>query len=263
MIGLQVNEDFNRKPWRKMMKRKVYEWKSVMVSIVLLTGGVGCKTSTPHRVMSLSPASASPGMTIELKTDGPVAGLGSSTRVLMGKQVVSIQQVTGNSEAEILVPSLTPGKVQVRLQEKGKRAGVGVPFEVLPANAIQVVLSWHEGDVKQVSVTPRGSQYASRVDPGQRRLSYDVYNEKGGLVFSGEMIHPMLGHAEVFDEPEPGKKIIRGAQGHKDNLIILKVPNIPGQTFTIKFFEAPPNADLRTVQGRDQRKYVNEIKIKR
>jgi len=239
------------------------KWRSACLGAALMMVlASGCRTVTPVRVLSISPEAASPGMIVELKSDRSFADLGSALRVEMGKTVATVQRKVGATEVEILVPNLPPGKVQVRLREEGKRASGAVPFEVLPAQALQVVLSMEGNQIRPVSVTPRGSQYATPAERDQRRLSYDVINDQGGLVFSGEIVHPVEGRKEIFDEPEPGQRIIRGATEQHAGVFVIKIPNLPAKSFTIRFFDVPPSLDLSTLEGRKGRRFINEIKIK-
>ena len=109
-----------------------------------------------------------------------------------------------------------------------------------------------------MSNQPYAGGYERSFATGNIQLSYDIMSADGRMIYSGSVIHPVRERMEVFESPE-GTNIHREGK-IKPAVFSLKVPSIR-EASSIRFYEAPADADLTTTRGREQRKFLEEIKI--
>ncbi|NUO79367.1 hypothetical protein HUU05_04770 [candidate division KSB1 bacterium] len=234
----------------------------LFASLLLLAGVLGCARSA--RVTSVDPAAASPGMIVQVTTDKSVFQSRQAAHVEIGEQVAVTQNVLSDTSVEVIVPNLAAGEAEVRVIERGKKAErSAVRLRILPARSQQLVLSFQNNSVSLLSASLRGGEAARTAEPDQRRLSYDVFNEQGGFVYSGALVHPAYGRMEIYDETQTGDRVVRGDKPHDHAVFAVKIPNVPGHQLTIKFYDAPAGVDLNTDAGRAERQFLNEITINR
>ena len=232
----------------------------LMAVCALLAGFFACGRSA--RVVSVFPDAATPGMIVRVTTDKTAFPSERPARIEMGSQTATIQQVVSVTEADALVPNLPAGQVQVQVREPGKKPGSAGQLTILPASSQQLILSFQNNSVSLMRAQPRAGEASRAAEQDQRRLSFDVLNAQGGLVFTGAVVHPTLGRLEIYDEPRPGERVLRVMPPEQQAVFAIKVPTIPsGGAATIKFYDVPPGVDLTTSPGRAARTLLNEIKL--
>lgn len=213
----------------------------------------GC--ATPR--LAVEPAAARPGMIVRVSSTGPVFRKGEGGEVRIAGRPASIVRTVSEREVHVLVPAVEAGAAQVTLGSGGRSAG---SVTVLPAPSVELVVSMEDKKLTLVRATPRAGEVETRVSPDQARLSFDVVNEQGGLVFTGAVADPT--RREVFDGPNARDAVLRGAPRSKKAVFAVKVPNVPGR-FTVKFYSVAAGVDLKSAQGRAGREPLGEIVVER
>jgi hypothetical protein len=239
----------------------------ITAAMILAGGsGTGCAhrrgpdSSPPASIIRVEPDSASPGMRVQITSNQPVFNVKEPPRVQVGKQPAKIAETTSTTEVSIIVPNLESGDADVQLLQDDKKLGKPARFKVLPAQSQRLILTFANDRVKLVDAAPRAGGYVEGAREGGRRLSYDLVNDQGAVMFTGSVLHPLGGRSEVFDETPNGKRIINSQHPHAQATFVLKIPNVPGGV-KVRFYDVLPGVDLASEQGRTVRVLLNEIKV--
>lgn len=219
----------------------------------------GC-AHTPFKEASLTfePGSASPGMSVRLEADQPVVA--KAGRVRVKETTIPLDQVRDSKRGAFTLPDVGPGLQAVQLVDrKGKVLGQG-RLEVMPPMSLRVLLEFKGGKARLVSAKPTQGGYSENLTDGGDRLSYDVLNAEGGLLFTGAVANPFAVGHEIYDQSPDGKPVMRREKPEKDGMLSFKIPNVQAQA-VIRLFDASAEADLATEKGRAARRLIGEFKI--
>ncbi len=238
----------------------------VALALVLSCASTGCAhrespgASLSASIIRVDPDAASPGMHVALTTDQPVFNAKKPPRVQVGKQAAKIAETTSATQASIVVPNVAAGDADVRLLQGEKEIGRPARLRILPPQSERLTLAFADGRVKLIDAAPRAGGYTEGAREAGHRLSYDLVNEKGVVVFTGSILHPTLGRVEVFDETADGKRVIHGERAHARATFVLKIPYLPGRA-TVRFYDVPADVNLASEDGRKARTFLNEVEI--
>lgn len=211
-------------------------------------------------VSDVNPTQASPGSVVTVTADKSVFEGASSAGVIIGGESATIQSTLSATQALVVVPNIAAGAAEVRVVEAGKTPGAAGPLTVLAAPATRLVLSFSGNQVQLVETLPASGGIGESAREGGRRLSYDVLDGQGRILFTGELIHPTLGRAEVFDPLDQGLFAPRQVAVSPSAVFALKIPNLGGAT-KVRFYDATADLDLGTAAGRAGRAFLNEITV--
>jgi hypothetical protein len=234
--------------------------------LLVCTLFAGCKPNEKRgggsSALTLSPEGASPGMVVRVTTSEPAFPDAATARVEIGGQRAPVVKWVSATEVDVLVPNVAAGDSQVKVTG-GKVSGTA-PFTVLPASAQELVLQFKEGRFELVAVYPTADEPNMVRRSDEPQLSYDLINAQGGLVFTGSINHPAQVRMELFDGPNAQEAILRREPPHPGQPVVftLKVPIVP-RGATVKFYEAPSNANLLEATVRQNRRPVGEIKLEK
>lgn len=227
---------------------------STPVAMIAIAVGAAMASGCAPR-LTVDPEAARPGAAVRLRAEQPLFREGTQPRVRINGKPATVLRRVSDQEVDVLVPAIGPGSARVAVAGSG-----GGRVTVLASPSLELVMSLKDGKVALVRATPRAGEAHSRVLRDQPRLSYDVINQQGGLVFSGVIADP--GRREVFDGPNAAGAVLHGAPPDRETVFAVKVPHVAGR-FTVKFYQVPAGADLATETGRTQRKPIGEIVIDR
>ncbi len=237
-----------------------------LVGSIFAAGFTGCKkrTATPgsEPSMIVEPAGASPGMIVRVSGNKPLFRDSQTAKVEFGGQPASVARVVSDTEAEVLVPQVPPGKTTIGVSSGSSGGKDSASFTILPARAQQLVLKMTGGQIELVAVHPTSGEPSGRGElGGEAQLSFDVLNKEGSVVYTGIIPHPAQQGMEVFDGPDAKAAVIRREEMDQHEITFaLKVPKLAAET-TIKFFEAPPSVNIQDARGRESRKFLSEVKV--
>ncbi|HEX7180674.1 MAG TPA: hypothetical protein VF756_02440 [Thermoanaerobaculia bacterium] len=226
---------------------------SVLAAACAALALAGCAT----RRLTVEPAMVSPGMIVRVSSTKPVFRKGEEGEVRIAGRPASIVRTVSEREVDVMVPAVEAGAARVTLGRGGQSTG---NVTVLPAPSVELVVSMEDNKLTLMRATPRAGEVETRVSRDQARLSFDVINEQGGLVFTGAVADPT--RREVFDGPNSQGAVLRGTPRSKKAVFAVKVPNVPGR-FTVKFYAVPAGVDLKSTEGRAAREPLGEIVVER
>jgi hypothetical protein len=250
---------------------KTYLWVAIVVFFLAALfvfvgrkkeGGASLTLSHGASALTLSPEGASPGMVVRVTTAQPAFRDATAVRVEIGGKPTTIVKLVSATEVDVLVPNVAAGESQLKVSG-GKVSGTA-PFTVLPASAQELVLQLKDGKFELVAVHPTADEPSPVTRSQEPQLSYDLVNSQGGLVFTGSIDHPAQARMELFDGPSSREAILRREPPHPGQPVVftLKVPIAP-RGATVKFYEAPPDANLLDAAVRQTRRPIGEIKLEK
>ncbi len=211
-------------------------------------------------VVSVIPATASPGTTVRVEATEPIFGNTENAKVQIGGQVVQIVRQINSVAVEVLVPNIAPGDATVQILEPDRPLALPGRLSILPSKSLQLVISLTNGRFELLVQRPGGTHPRRRIDPGGRRIQYEVFNELGRLVFKDVLTHPTLGRVEVYDETDSGVRIMHRL-GERDTAVFaIMVPNVPGGA-TIRFYDVPEGVVADSLEGRRNRIFLTEMSV--
>jgi hypothetical protein len=218
------------------------------------------ETQREKEDLTVFPTASSPGMIVRVTASQGICECRFS--VLIGGKPATIQRALNAKEVNILVPVLPPGdaEVLVRDQRSKKRRATG-KMTILQVISQQLILSFEKDKVKLLSAQPRAGEFTGWDEQDQRRLAFDVFNAQGGLIYTGSIVHPAFGRREVFEGHDGKKPWVHGVKPPERVVFAVKIPFDP-KGAVVKFFDVLPQVDLNTEQGRNSRKYLNEVKVR-
>ncbi|MDH3198757.1 MAG: hypothetical protein OEO21_11010 [Candidatus Krumholzibacteria bacterium] len=166
-------------------------------------------------------------------------------------------RVVDRRVVEVLVPFLPTGPATLVIIE-GSRAVAEGELMILPPPSRRVVLSVKGGQVALVRVTPAADPPTGNLRRRHvRRLSYDVLNEKGGLVLTGSVLHPSDG-GELLHDPAVGR--LRRTAALDSTTIAIVIPRID-EPHTLVVYDTPPGIDLAEADHRARRRRLASIAL--
>lgn len=222
----------------------------------LLAGAaaVGCAGGDS---LFLSRDAAAPGDVVRIRVPDAGFSAGDPPAVDFGDRAALFARVLGPDAIEALAPAAPVGERELTVRLGGDVVG-RADFRMLPAPARRLLLRWEEGaGVTLIGASPTAGGYTEGVARQGRRLSYDVLSG-GSLAFTGSVVHPLADGHEVFFDPERGGVNRVPAPG-RSAVFSLKIADLPESV--VRFYDAPPAADLTTDQGRAECRLLSELKV--
>jgi len=233
---------------------------------------IGCETSEElQRVLGASagasadairviPDTASPGTTVRVEATGPVFEEDGVAQVQIGEQVAQIVRRINDVAVEVLVPNVAPGVTPVQVLEPDEPSGLPGSLNVLPSRSLQLVLSLSDEGFELLDQGPGGAHPRRGIDPGGRRIQYEVFNKLGRLVFRDVLTHPTLGRSEVFDKPDSGEHTMHRLGERDAAMFSIMIPNVPGGA-TVQFYDVPDGVVADSPEGRRNRQFLSEMNV--
>ncbi len=233
-----------------------------VVHVAALAGpGQSGPFSSAH-VLKLYPASLPPGFMVRISTDQPVFDGRVAPKVMIGDQEVPFRMAMDSpTDAEALVPNLPPGQAKVMVVVPNqKRQGRSKSLKILAATSHRLVLRWKNNQLELLDARAVGDDCTRLPEQDLRRLSFDVFNKRGDMIYTGAIQHPAA-RLEAFEDPQTQPRAeIHGEPSLDEDVMFLKVPNVPGG-FMVKFYDTPAHLNLEDRAQREQRQFLSEFRI--
>jgi hypothetical protein len=191
----------------------------------------------------------------KIRGDGPLSAVfGDGSRVPA--------RATPDGDVEVVVPALPAGENTVSVFQGQRRLGRG-RLNVLDAATRQLAIAYGREGFTLLRSTPAAGPPTGHVRSRQPRLSFDLINAQGAVVYSGTVVDPSQVPGEVLTQATSagGPAWIGRGGTEQEGLILIRVPTPPGPV-TLKVYRAPEKLDLFTTDGRAGRRLVSTLEVR-
>jgi hypothetical protein len=167
---------------------------------------------------------------------------------------------------EALVPMLDPApQAEVVVYADGRRIVAG-RISILPTISRRLVFAFEGDSLRLLRALPSADAPAAHVRTARPRLSIDLVNEHGVLIYSATVLHPLKTPAEGFylTEGEGKERTTLGigrAEAPEAVTFSVDIPN-PRVPVSVVVYDVPENVDVLTDEGREQRRRIAQLEIK-
>ena len=196
--------------------------------------------------------SAAPGQSITIPFDVSNRDRGATaTRVTVGDREAPIA-LSEPGRVTVYVPALPPGEVSVRVYaDRVLVASDRIEIVVPPRRSFLFARSGEE--IELLRVRPTSSEASHNVRSMEARLSFDLVDGSGTLLYSTSVLDPSEGSAESFTRSEEGTALSPGhTRVEHRSVFPVQLPAMPTAT-EIRVYRAPAGLDIFTPEGRAQR----------
>jgi hypothetical protein len=176
--------------------------------------------------------------------------------VTIAGQIAPVVRILDPETIEVMVPVVPIGKAPIQLSYHSKPLAMGAVM-IIPAPMRRIFLRMERDSVTVERTSPYYGQYDRNATTG-RRLSFDVISEKGQLLYTGAMPHPVTGTYEVFGPA--GSPYPHRVPAEEPYRFMIKIPYSPGTTI-VRVYEVPAGVDLSSDTGRQARRLINEFEV--
>ncbi len=221
---------------------------------------LGASSDASAGVVSVIPNTASPGTTVRVEAAGPVFMKDGYASVRIGEQVAQVVREISDVAVEVLVPNAAPGATRVQIIEPDQPPGPPGSLSILPSRSLQLVVSLSDERLELLDSRPGGAHPRRGIDPGGRRVQYEVFNALGRLVFRDVLTHPTLGRFEIFDAPDSGEHTMHRLDERESAKFAIMIPNVPGGA-TVRFYDVPDGVVADSPEGRRRREFLSELNV--
>jgi hypothetical protein len=177
--------------------------------------------------------------------------------VLFGDKSGYIVRILDNKTIVVKIPRLDPGPVVVTVRDRGSLVGIG-GVDIMPPSKKRLYLTYDNGDIALRLQQPYTGHF-DKPFPGEPRLSYDVLDDNGNLLYTNALRLPGSRGDEVLGDPSDGggsHRILRSGRIPFG----VKIPYHDGTTI-VRFYDVPVGSDLNDPQDRANRTLIDEISI--
>ncbi len=173
-------------------------------------------------------------------------------RAVFGDSVSGPVRQVDNDQLEIVVPLLPVGESTVSVYQGNRLLGRGV-LQIHDTQSRRLTLAYSASGIQLVGKTRSAAPLTGHVRSRQPRLSFDLVNAQGAVVYSGTILDPQRVNGEVpTGVYDGGRATIGRPKSTPSTILFVDVPTPPGPV-TIIFYRAEANLDLFTTEGRGKR----------
>ena len=233
--------------------------RSVAVVFSLLALVCTCQfPGCPAGDLEVRPKSARPGQKIQLHQDNGRFQTYDSLRVVVGPHAAYVR-LLGNNDADVMVPIFTPaGSAIVRLMD-GQNVKGTAKLAVKPPDCVQLVMRVTGGVVQVVRVEPCRGGIRGDVPSLSERLSYDLVDGNGRLLYTASILHPLKEGNEVFSRSGSSASVSR-APASSSAVFKIRVPVITDAR-DILLYDAAAGLNLADSTDRSNRVLLESIQV--
>ena len=226
---------------------------ALFVALSVLSGS-GCGREP---AAELSTPTAAPGETLGIRL-GSFRGNINGIRVTMDGTPVHVLRAAG-SEIDVIVPPGTAESTTVAVHD-GDRTVATLGLRLLRPRSKRLLLSFDRSGATLVRATPSNHPPTGYARTRRTRLSFDVVNRNGVVVYSGSIRHPARQRVEQFSGSETGGAASFATESGQKIVFPLYLP-FPEDSVRIDLYEAGPGLDLKSDDARRRRKLVKQIEV--
>lgn len=217
---------------------------------------VSCTTDDRELSITVSPAEVASGSAVTIRAENTSFSDIRDVEVTFEGRSAAIIRIIDSSSVGVLVPKLEPGEAQVALkfQKKFYRTAT---VTIIPPPLRRVFLAMEGDEITIKRVRPYNGAYDTPAKTG-RRLSYDVLDGEGRLLYTCAIPYPDTTEIEVFTRSggrQPKRLLPPGPTS-----FVIKIPYVDSLTRVV-FFDVDGEVDLGEPEGRRSRTRITEIEI--
>jgi len=209
-----------------------------------------------------SQAFARPGDVVQLKIEDEHWAPNIPLRAVFDHDVRGFVRSVGHNIIELWVPVLPVGDTTVSIYQGSNLLGRR-RLEIRDALTRRLMLEYRDEGIRLIRSTPVASPPTGHVRSRDGRLSFDLVNEVGAVIYSGTVLDPSQVRAEVMTaSPDtPGASVLGRGEYERSGVIFVDIPTPPNNA-TLRVYRAEVDADLFTVEGRTLRHLIAEISVR-
>jgi hypothetical protein len=183
-------------------------------------------------------------------------------RAMFGKDTPAAARLTPDGDIEVIVPMIPAGESSLSIYQGQNLLGRGT-MEVRESATRLLTISYGPDGIAFLHESPGMGTPTGHVRSRQPRLSFDLINARGAVVYSGTILDPAETRAEVLTQASANggpMQVGRGAL-ETSGVIFVEVPTLPGPA-SLRVYRAAANLDLFTTEGRGQRRLIGTFEVR-
>ncbi len=195
---------------------------------------------------------AAPGQTVRIPFKAPRRDHNTTaTRVTIGEREAAIAH-SEPGRVTVYVPKLSPGELSVRVYA-GRRRVAADQIEIVAPFRRSFVFARRGEEIELLRVTSTSSEPTRNVRSMDARLSFDLVDDSGHLLYATSVLDPSEVPAETFTPAREGDTVSVGRVGVEHRSVFpVQLPAVPGAT-ELRVYRAPAGLDIFSPEGRRQR----------
>lgn len=211
---------------------------------------IACATAVASQGVDLG--SAAPGQAVTIPLDALRRTQNDGvTRVTIGGRDAAIA-LAERGRVIVYVPVLPPGEVPVRVYA-GNTLVASNRIEIVASPRRSFLFARSGEQIELLRVRPTSSEASRNVRSLEPRLSFDLVDSTGTLLYSTSVVDPSEASAESFTRSEEGSAVSLGqARVEHRSVFPVQLPAMPAAT-ELRVYRAPAGLDIFTPEGRAQR----------
>ena len=236
-----------------------------LLAPVRLPAAISCALmlATPVASMAgidVAETSVRPGDAIVVQVTDRRVAPDDALRAVFDGQTRAPALFANDSAIEVIIPMLPVGETLLALYQGNTLLGRHT-LQILDAAARRLIFSY-EGDHITLLQTTRSTSLPTRhVRSDDERLSFDMLNSNGVVVYSGTIINPSRARPEVLVQSNPtGSVLIGRTAPDRNGLFIVDIPT-PPNSVTLRIYRVEPDIDLFTADGRSRRTLLTSVEV--
>jgi hypothetical protein len=182
-----------------------------------------------------------------------------SLRVTIGGQPTRVSRVLSNTDLDVVVPMQAPGNVDVRLRDGSTTTTASATFAVLDTDCRRFVMRMTGNQVEILRVEPCFDTADREVATLNPRLSFDLVDEAGSVVYTASIPHPLETHSEVFSRS--GSSATIGRRDPPASAVFwVRFPNLPNARALV-VYRVPAGLNIKDQINRDSRVPLDSLGV--
>ena len=205
---------------------------------------------------------ARPGDVIQLKIEDEHWEPNRPMHAVFDHDVRASVRSIGHDIVELWVPVLPVGDTTVSIYQGDNLLGRR-RLEIRDTTTRRLMFEYRDEEFRLVRSIPVASPPTGHVRSRDGRLSFDLVNELGAVIYSGTILDPTQVRGEVMiSSPNPsGASVLGRGEYERSGIIFVDIPTPPNNA-TVRIYRAGEDVDLFTVRGRTLRHLVAEISVR-
>jgi hypothetical protein len=232
-----------------------------LVLISLVTAHLASESKSALARIRVSQESARPGESIQVDVRGKRVATNEPIRALFDDGVRAPARFTGEGQLEVTVPLLPVGESTVAVYQGRRLLGRGT-LEIRDASTRRLMFSYGPEGIALVRTTRSAGSPTGHTRSRGARLSFDLVNANGAVVYSATIPDPGQARPEVLTQPlaAGGPVVIGRGLPETAGIFFLEIPTPPGRV-SLRVYRADGSLDLFTAQGRSQRRPLATVEV--
>lgn len=182
-------------------------------------------------------------------------------RAEFGNGTPAPARMTPEGDIEVIVPVMPAGETTLSVYQGQKLLGRGT-IDIRESATRLLTISYGPDGLRLLRTSPATGPPTGYVRSRQPRLSFDLINAQGAVVYSGTVLDPAEVRGEVLTQASAGGpvQIGRGAI-EASGVVFIEVPTPPGPV-SLRVYRAAASIDLFTNEGRAQRRLISTLEVR-